>query len=193
MKISYLMLVLMAISLILVLGCSKPQQKGELTEKDFNILSASWDTYSMEWRGVEDAYVADTTLPIDWNALCESCKSGKRSCEYGSYHLVIEASGVLHYNVAIDGINTENLRKYPGVVQMGSVKEGVQNVPISLSDGMKTNPQIYSNFDIRKSHEIILCATTPQPMTVGATGLTEDQLSKLTFICDSVTLPAKCN
>ena len=175
------------IALILIIyNANKPQPTQKLTDNDFKILSASWDDYAMEWR--TEGYIADTNRPIDWNKFCDTCKNGIPnayntdgtpyipSCLTSGYHLVIEASQTLVYNVAIDGIYTEKLRDVSN--DMSSVKEGIQNLNIIRSDNAKTNQQVFSNLDVRKSHEITLCAT--------------DTWRKLGFICKSITISAKC-
>ena len=173
-------------TIILFYNTNKPQSIQKLTDNDFKILSASWDDYAMEFNGND--YVADTNQQIYWDKFCDACKNGIPnahnsdgtqyipSCLTSGYHLVIEASQTLVYNVAIDGIYTEKLKDVSQ--DMSSLKEGVQNIPVILSDGAKTNQQIFSNLDARKSHEINLCAT--------------DVWRKSGFICKSITLPAKC-
>jgi len=177
--------------IFLVYNSSKlqPKQKltdDKLTDDDFKILSASWDDYAMEWR--TEGYIADTNKPLNWDRICTYCKTGeidgrqtygtteKERCYASSYHLVIDASRKMVYHVAIDGIYTEKLRDVTG--DMSSVRQGVQNHNIILSDEAKTNQQVFSNLDIRKSHEITICAT--------------DLQRELGFVCKSITLQAKC-
>lgn len=167
---------------------SQPKVEKELTDSDFKILSASWDEYSMQFRS--EGYVADTNQPLDWDKICDYCKNGiegsintdgtpvtaGQRCNYANYHVVVEASQELVYNVAIDGIYTEKLRDTDG--SMSSVKQGVQNINILLSNEATTNQQIFSNLDVRENHEITICAT--------------DMMREKGFVCKSVTLQAKC-
>ncbi len=167
---------------ILIANPFKQIEKESLSDDDFKILSASWDDYELEWKAGE--YVADRNRPIDWNKECDYCKTGKRDgieygateeqrCGKGNYHLITDASRTLIFNAAIDELNLENLRDMSGI-NSGVIKNGtsIQRI-ISSYQG-----KLISNLDIRKSHEITLCAAI----------LSEDN-----FICKSVTLPAKCS
>ena len=170
------------ISYALVANPFKPIEKESLSDDDFKILSASWDDYEVNFKTGE--YVADINRPIDWNIICNYCKTGfwedinqsqisiEDRCKTGSYHLVTDASRDLAFNAAIDGISVEKLREATN--DMWSISNGTSNINIILDYQGK----IISNLDIRESHEITLCAI--------------DTWRSLNFICKSTTLPAKC-
>jgi len=122
---------------------------------------------------------------INWESQCEYCKTGKWSTDGEDYsfvnkeerctsmgsHITLRTSRNLNYNYAIDGEGVEKLTEK-------NRESFVLNEGISLHG-------ISYNFNIEKDHELIYCAKE-NFYDYDIKGFNEE------FICDSVTLPAKC-
>jgi hypothetical protein len=157
---------LILLSILFVEGCLK--WRGKLTDDDFKILSASWDVYT-------------DSEEIDWQELCDSCRSYKKYClpeweesgyckakdieKYLCYlnmwHLEVYATEMLKCNAKVDGI--------------------LYNETTIIFKGQRTTRVPWGErLDFRKDHEIIICCES-------------DEINgKIGEICKSIVLPHKC-
>jgi len=152
---------------IIVVYSSKPQEKEKLTEEDFKIINANWDTYRMKYSDGEGLIVDTPKIEYDWNLIC-GCS--EKPCTTSAWHITTQSSEELVCENMIDGFDDDSN------VELGSgsvIHKGVTK--ISFVEGETGN--IYTNFDVTKNHEIIVCCASR---------------NKVGKICDSVTLPAKC-
>jgi len=183
-----LIIVGIVILAVIFMSVTKKESKTErepLTEADFEILSVGWDDYVMEWNSLGEYVRRTPNEEINWESQCEYCKTGKWSTDGEDYsfvnkeerctsmgsHITLRTSRNLNYNYAIDGEGVEKLTEK-------NRESFVLNEGISLHG-------ISYNFNIEKDHELIYCAKE-NFYDYDIKGFNEE------FICDSVTLPAKC-
>lgn len=185
--------VLVAIIVLIIANFSNKKVELEpLTENDFKILSASWDLY--EWDYDSGKLVFDESKPIDWNIQCNYCKTGKitlngkeydyshfserERCFRGNHHLTVQASQNLLFTGSVDNFGKEELT-FAGR-SLSGLEPGVQDIQIQISTG----EELLSAIDIRKNHELVICALHPSEH--------KENTNADEFICDSITLQAKC-
>ena len=163
-----------------------------LGEEDFQILSASYSQYDMEYRLGENTLVANTYRPIDWEKACSLCLESDivkypYICSTSEYYLTMKSSMEMIYLVAIDGIGNEDLTNFKNNNNAYILNEGVSNKDISLYSG---DTDIANNLDFRKDHEITVCAEASDSFSK------DKDTNKIPhyegYVCDSITLHAKC-
>jgi len=176
-------IVILAVILINVTKKSKTERE-PLTEEDFKILNVGWDEYVMEWRSGN--YVRKTPNDkINWESVCSYCKTGKWSTDGEDYsfinkeerctimasHITLKASRNFTYDFAING---EEVNKLTEKNKGGSV----------LNEGIALHG-IPSNFNFERDNELVYCAGESF-YDYNIKNWNEE------FVCDSITLPAKC-
>ena len=185
----WVILIIVMIISVAVIFNFLPQKNNKiekLSTEDFQILSASWDEYKMGWVG--NSYIGEINHPINWNETCDYCRNGifggnapqtvpiEERCTYANYHLTLYASTQLICNVAIDGLNTENLNTVDKYSENMVVYNGTTNTGVSLLYKGK----IISNLDTRIPHDIVVCCAA------------DNTQKQNNIICNSISLPAKC-
>jgi len=131
-----LIIVILIISIVIVYS-SKSQNKEVLTENDFKILSANWDTYRMEYSEKEGLVVHPARIEYDWDLIC-GCS--EKPCETSAWHITVQTSEELLCENTIEGID--------------------DNSNFEMGSGL-TKVSVNTNLDVTKSHEIIVCCASP--------------------------------
>ena len=177
-----ILVIIVVVGIIIISFNSQSSNVEQLSDDVFSIQSASWNSFVMHWEG--NSIVADTTQPINYDIRCNYCKTGLFNGQQtnvaenerciGTYHLVVDSKESMVYNVAIDGINTPNLRNTQGSMSSFGYNVGVNNIAPLVNVG-----SVVHNLDMRNSHEITICATDSLTREKG-------------FVCKSITLSAKC-
>ncbi|MCX6750693.1 MAG: hypothetical protein NTZ83_04505 [Candidatus Pacearchaeota archaeon] len=145
------------------------QQIQPMTGNDFKILNANWDTFQMKFNG-SSLIVNTPQVEHNWNLIC-NCS--EKPCTTSNWHITVQASEDLVCDTFIDGNDDRNN------IDTGSgqiIEKGLRKTTF-VED--RTSDNIYTNFDVTKEHEIMVCCISENRNKVGT-------------ICDSVILPAKC-
>ncbi|MEK6823859.1 MAG: hypothetical protein AABY06_02375 [Nanoarchaeota archaeon] len=179
-------LVVLALVLISIFSIDKTEKRKPLTENDFEILSVGWDDYLMEWNNAGKYVKKIPNEEIDWKNQCNYCETGKwlgmetdyselipkkERCTTTASHITLKASRNFTYNFAVNGNDVDKLTE-PN--KGGSV----------LNEGIDIHG-ISSNLNIEKDNELVYCASESF-YDYNIKSWNEE------FICDSITLPAKC-
>lgn len=114
-----------------------------LSEDDFKIISASWDTSEAIWDAVQEAYVQSNIIPINWNYRCNNnCSNGK--CIFSDYQITTQQSEDLNCNTWFDNTKYDLGNNVTGYY----FKKGI------------TSSAMWNGFDITKNHQIKICCTS---------------------------------
>lgn len=168
-NIGILIFIIAVLVVLLIIFIPKGSKQVEsLTENDFKILNAAWDTSMMNWK--DNELVPDPVgREYNWSLIC-NCQ--EKPCTTSAWHITTQASRDLLCENIIDGINDEdNITLGSGKVISAGVKS------INFVEGQPGN--IYTNFDVTRNHEIIVCCKDMSGAKRGET-------------CDSVALSPKC-
>jgi len=158
------------IILIVILFPSGEEQKESLTENDFQIISASWETYIMKWGNYE--LIIDTPKrERNWELICELC-SASDGCETSAWYVTTYASENLSCFVFLDNIQVES---YHGDYYFPKeyIYEGIKKY--NFIGGYYNN--VIGNLKADQPHEIRMCCSSE---------------NKEGEVCDTITLSAKC-
>ena len=157
-------IIVVLLTIIIMTNFPKAQIKEELTENDFKILSASWNTEGTKYDEEKETYVPDETKPkVDWEYYCNGCEENPNWewCKLSNWHYTTQQSEDLscqHY--------------YDGLLDSG-LPEGHSYF---LEKGIKYFG-LGSSLSITENHEFMICCESNY---------------KEGKVCSSITLPAKC-